>query len=432
VLYVAAGLGLLTKGPEAVVFPAAAVLVAVALSGRPSPAEAGPATAREGRWRDILRLRPVRGAVICLAVAAPWYIYMHMRYPASADGSQAGFLYEFLVRQHLGRATGSEFQHSRFMPGMLAGLFLAGLMPWTIFLPGACLRLGRQGWRERCQRPALVLLLGWTVLVVGLFSVSRTQLPHYILPAFPPMALVLGLYLADRLRPSDESKAFRLGLAATLALGVVTVPALVIGLMYFGLWQAAFWIYAVVMAAMPVLGAVAWARRRHWSALGFVVAGTGVMAMFVLTADPFGIYRTGATYHQIQQIKATAPEAGDAIIAFPHQPYSFAWYLWERPKVFLTPGNGSETEHLRQAHLWDRPVIVLPPLRGEEPTPDDELFLADQLNVPHRTFCVLQKRDMVDKLAPLVRWPIRLLTDKRDRFTMIVTGPQEVGKMHGH
>jgi 4-amino-4-deoxy-L-arabinose transferase-like glycosyltransferase len=392
VLYGAAGLGILTKGPEAVVFPAAAVLVMVVLAGR---------------WRNLLRLRPVVGAVICLAIAAPWYLYMHGRYPPATDGPSMGYLYEFFVRQHLTRAAGSEYEHSRFVPGMLLGLFLVGFMPWTIFLPGACAGLGREGWRQRRERPAVVLLLVWAALVIGAFSLSRTQLPHYILPAFPPVALVMGLYLSRRLAPDDRSRAFRWGMAATTVLGVPLVVGLVVATMRNGSWHPAFWLYVVAAGVLSVLGVTALVRRRNWAVFGYLVAGVAVIATFGFKADPTGFYRTKSMYATVQRMNLEELQPDDGFTAYPYLPYSYAWYL------------------------RDKPLIVLP-AAGEDPYPEEpaEASLLAELNKPRRTFCSLQKNSMVDKLRPQVRWPIRVVSEKGADVTLIVTEPEPMEKPH--
>jgi 4-amino-4-deoxy-L-arabinose transferase-like glycosyltransferase len=388
VLYVSAGLGLLAKGPAAVALPAAAVLGTRVLTGR---------------WRDLLRLRPLTGAVIALAVAAPWYLYMHFRYPAAADGSHAGYLYEFLVRQNLGRATGGEYEHSRFVPGILVAIFLGGLLPWAAFLPAACRELAPEGWRERRRRPALVLLGVWVAVVIGVFSLSRTQLAHYVLPAFPPAALVLGLYFSRCLAPDSRRRAFRAGLVGTTVVGGLLMAAGIILMVRYGLWQAAFWPYAVVMGALLVLGIAALMRRRHWNAFGYLAASVAVIASFVLTADPAGLYRKNSTYASVLAMDPRGPASGDVITAYPHPPYSFAWYLWGR-LTLLPPGG-----------VGDRP---------EDPT---EASLVKLLNEPHRTFCSLQKHDMVERLRRQVRWPLRVVSGEKAQFTVIVTEPSPGG-----
>ena len=383
VLYVAAGLGLLAKGPEAVALPVVAVVVTAAVTGR---------------WRDLARLRPLAGAAIGLAVAAPWYIYMHMRYPASADGSSAGFLYEFLVRQHFGRA-GGEFGHT-LPPGTLVGILAAGFLPWTIFLPGVCARVARGGWREFRASPA-VLLLAWPVVVLATFSLTKTQLPHYIAPAFPPLAILTGLYLDDRLRiaASDlkDGRWFRLGLVITTGLGVLFVVGAVIALPRLGLWQAghAWWVAGI--AVLMVAGAAAVWRRRHAAALGLVVAGMAAIATFAFAADPFGIYWALSPRDPIRAMQKQM-RPGDAVISYPHQAYGFAWYLWGEPVIYPTTDGLPSGEY-------------------------DLDCLVAELNRPRRTFCMIQRRAMIDSFRPRVRWPIRLVSDAKSRYTLIVTEP---------
>jgi 4-amino-4-deoxy-L-arabinose transferase-like glycosyltransferase len=61
-MYAAIGLGVLTKGPVALVLPAAALAVWATL---------------ERRWRDVPRLLPLPGALIVLAIVAPWYVALY-------------------------------------------------------------------------------------------------------------------------------------------------------------------------------------------------------------------------------------------------------------------------------------------------------------------------------------------------------------------
>ena len=113
-----------------------------------------------GRWRDLLATaaagrrgsssRPsrCRGSPTCTCGIR------------RGDGSSGGYLYEFLIRQHFTRATGTEYEHTRFVPGLLLAIFLGGFLPWTVFLPAAAAGLGREGWRERRTQPAVLLRPG--------------------------------------------------------------------------------------------------------------------------------------------------------------------------------------------------------------------------------------------------------------------------------
>jgi 4-amino-4-deoxy-L-arabinose transferase-like glycosyltransferase len=86
------------------------------------------------------------------------------------------------------------------LPLYLITLF-PGFAPWSFWLPAAL----RGHWRER-PPVARYLLIG-TALVFGIFTLSRTKLPHYTLPAFPFLALLLALWSHNHLPPKTFTRA---------------------------------------------------------------------------------------------------------------------------------------------------------------------------------------------------------------------------------
>jgi 4-amino-4-deoxy-L-arabinose transferase-like glycosyltransferase len=67
------------------------------------------------------------------------------------------------------------------------GIMVAGFFPWVIFLPGAFSaslgkRIGNAGTRN--------ILLSWIIVTVILMTIAATKLPHYILFAWPAMAVI--------------------------------------------------------------------------------------------------------------------------------------------------------------------------------------------------------------------------------------------------
>jgi hypothetical protein len=170
---VACGLGILTKGPVAVLLVVPPLWTYRWLAG-PS--------CRLG-WRPLLIF-----AAVTLAIAVPWYVAICVRLPA--------FAYHFLWQHNVVRFV-APFDHQR--PIWFYGpIFLIGLLPGTLALipfvrflfssdPLRC--------RQRCAALGFVLLGGlWCLLF---FSLSGCKLPTYILPAFPPLALALGFYLVQ-------------------------------------------------------------------------------------------------------------------------------------------------------------------------------------------------------------------------------------------
>jgi 4-amino-4-deoxy-L-arabinose transferase-like glycosyltransferase len=176
---VACGLGILTKGPVILLLVAPPVWLHRRLSG----------AARRAGWRHLLAF-----AGVTAAVALPWYAAVCLRRPDFAGH----FLWEHNVVRFL-----RPFDHKE--PVWYYGpILLLGLLPAVLLLPAFIRFLQSGDPVEAAKRsPDLGLLLlagGWCVLF---FSLSGSKLPTYILPAFPPLALALGTFLA--LRPWQRS-----------------------------------------------------------------------------------------------------------------------------------------------------------------------------------------------------------------------------------
>jgi hypothetical protein len=168
---VATGLGILTKGPVALLL----LVPPVCLHGWLT-----------GRFCSVGRLAPIVFAAAVLAVALPWYIVICVRLP--------GFAYHFLWQHNVVRFV-DPFDHLRPI-WFYAPVLFAGLLPGSLMVI-SLLRFLLSGKAEDAERrsPELgfaCLAGGWCVLF---FSLSGCKLPTYIMPAFPPLCLMLGSYL---------------------------------------------------------------------------------------------------------------------------------------------------------------------------------------------------------------------------------------------
>lgn len=164
---IAAGLGVLTKGPVALLLIAVPVLMYQFLDTR---------AARFG-WRAWTAY-----VAIVTAVAGPWYLLVMCREP----GFAGYFFWEHNVRRFV-----EPFDHVQPVWFYVPTLFL-GLFPWTLLLPALAVFVGS---RAR-QRPAalgfFLLAFAWCLVF---FSLAGCKRPYYLLPAMPPLALALGCYL---------------------------------------------------------------------------------------------------------------------------------------------------------------------------------------------------------------------------------------------
>jgi 4-amino-4-deoxy-L-arabinose transferase-like glycosyltransferase len=194
----AAAAGFLTKGLVAIVLPGA-ILLLWALATRRIPI--------------LLRTLVLSPApVVFAALAAPWFLAVERRHP--------GFLDFFFVGEHLRRfATGAAKRPGGieyFVPVFFLG-FLPGL---PFFVAGVARALRR---RKEDEGGLFVLL--WFGVVFVFFSLSRSKLPPYLLPAIPAAALLAA-------RGAEENgHARRLWivqacLATALAAGLLVQPEL--------------------------------------------------------------------------------------------------------------------------------------------------------------------------------------------------------------
>ena len=93
------------------------------------------------------------------------------------------------------------------LPVYLPVLFI-GFIPWAIDLPGV-LASGTSTATDkpaRDRRFARAVLVGWAGSTFILFTLVATKLPHYILPMFPPIAILLAALHVSRSKAPPHSQ----------------------------------------------------------------------------------------------------------------------------------------------------------------------------------------------------------------------------------
>ena len=163
-------------------------------------------------WRLLRAIHLPTGLLLFFVLAAPWH-WLAAR--ANPEFAQFYFIHEHFQRY-------LTTVHMRYQPWWFFVPVLAlGMLPW-IGLVFPALRAAWPGWRARREHREEIFLLLWIGLVFGFFSVSGSKLIPYILPMLPPLALLLGRYLAPAEpvpAPKGLHSGFWLFLVATAALG---------------------------------------------------------------------------------------------------------------------------------------------------------------------------------------------------------------------
>jgi 4-amino-4-deoxy-L-arabinose transferase-like glycosyltransferase len=177
-------LNVLTKGLIGLVFPFAVIGLYLLLTGR---------------LRHLLKMRLVSSSLLFLTIAAPWHILAGLRNPG--QGNVRGFFWFYFVNEHFLRYLNKRVPRDYGTVPLLLfwGLLLVWLFPWSSFLPQALASVKFSRIREtvdsRAARAKLVFLLG-AFFVVFFFNFSTRQ-EYYVLPALPPLALLVGSWLAE-------------------------------------------------------------------------------------------------------------------------------------------------------------------------------------------------------------------------------------------
>ncbi len=124
----------------------------------------------------------VVGTLFLGVVISAWYV------PAYLVNGQK-FVKEFLIDQNIGRFTGGDAAHSIGFTGLLIYpiLILIGLLPWSVLW---AIKARREG--AMATDPLVKFCAIWAGVVFVFFTISGAKLPHYILPAFPPLALIIA------------------------------------------------------------------------------------------------------------------------------------------------------------------------------------------------------------------------------------------------
>lgn len=182
------GLGMLAKGPMAIVLPGSVVLLFLAWQ-RQLPA--------------LWDRRFLLGVASFVLVTLPWYAMV-------AVETRGAFLKGFFLTNNVSRFLAPMEEHRGglwYHPVVL----LAGFAPWSIFLiPTVCYAV--RGCRRpansdryltdaELRRPAAArFLVCWVSVYLVFFSASATKLPNYTLPLYPALAILTADFLVRWIR----------------------------------------------------------------------------------------------------------------------------------------------------------------------------------------------------------------------------------------
>jgi len=257
IFWVAQGVGILIKGP---ITPMVSALTFLMLA----------LWDRDIKW--AARLRPVSGAVIAALIALPWLITIWI-----ATGG--AFFAEAVGNDMGGKLLSGQERHGG-IPGYHLLLLSAMFWPAGLFLWPAIVR----SWQER-KADAVRFCIAWIIPTWLVFELTPTKLPHYVLPTYPALGLLVAAFLL-----SDRADAFsvlrRMGVSIWVLITLLLAVAAVATPAFYG--NGTYWLIAPLAAVIAIaalyVGWQGWQRASRTTALQGIAVGLATMALvFQLT-----------------------------------------------------------------------------------------------------------------------------------------------------
>jgi 4-amino-4-deoxy-L-arabinose transferase-like glycosyltransferase len=315
VFWLAEAAAILLKGPPG---PVLALLTTSALS----------IADRDVRW--VGGLRPLVGITMTILIVAPWLI-------AVERATKGQFISSAVLHDFLPRLVGAQESHGA-PPGYYLALVVATFWPGSLFLVPALARTW-QGRRFLAER----FLLAWLVPAWVVLEFVPTKLPHYVLPLYPALALLVGAALDQGFASHLAGRARFFNGIAKAMWGAVTIAlsaALIALPERFG-----GEISPLAIAATPVmLGLALLLLFRDWRASGAASLIAGLAAVLVLSAGLAVV--PGLNYLWLSRSAAAAvsrhpPRPGEAVLSVGYSEPSLVFLLGTGTRlVTAAPGSG--------------------------------------------------------------------------------------------
>jgi len=265
IFWAAQGAAILIKGPV-VPLVSALTVAAVAFFDK------------DRAW--LRQLKPLRGILLAILICVPWLALITFK-------SGAAFWQESVGKDMLGKVGGGQESHGA-PPGYYALIFVLFFWPFAV----AGIEAGLRALNRFRADPRLLFCLAWYIPYWIVVEAIPTKLPHYMLPAYPALALLIAWATTDAGATEIPLKRWQvwvkrltlLGFAAvTLLLAAASIGATPYLMKHFSWWGllAAILVLLAGWLGSGIQPAAAPARRIALATIS-AAAFFAVLTVFVL------------------------------------------------------------------------------------------------------------------------------------------------------
>lgn len=139
------------------------------------------------RWHLLKKMHLILGPLIFLVIALPWY-YL-------AQKANPEFLHFFFITQQFSRFLSHADFNNHAPIWFYVPIVFLGFLPWAIFAFQALGKHIQIVFKQFKQHSSTFFLLLWFFIIFVFFSIPKSKTIGYIIPTFPPLALLTANYL---------------------------------------------------------------------------------------------------------------------------------------------------------------------------------------------------------------------------------------------
>ncbi|MHC5061517.1 MAG: ArnT family glycosyltransferase [Planctomycetota bacterium] len=275
-------------------------------------------------WKTLPKLLPIAGVVIFLLIVLAWPTLLANRLAeAGSETKTLSFWKREFVDRFFGGYGGSSKPSYYYLHVMLQFM-----LPWSVFVPMALAAPFYKIWDDK-QKTMMFLWL-WFAGGVVIMSLSSGKRMHYILPAMPAMAILVGILFEDMafghdaytVKYSRNMLLFHVGALTAGAVGIPVYAALQGKHAVAG--EAA--VISVMTLAIAAIIVSFFAQKRP--ALGCAAIFVGFCILFMSAYNSLAVVKGKSYYTKKFAVNAAARvPSSDKVIAYKDVSSGFVHYF---------------------------------------------------------------------------------------------------------
>ncbi len=291
--FTCSALALLTKGLVGMIIPGTIILLWVIWSRQTQALKSA--------------FNPL-GILLFLAIALPWHILASQATPEFFDF--------YIIHEQFERFFSTV--HNRVQPfWIFVPVVILGLFPWVAFLIKAIKSTIQNLKRDDDSDHTLKFLVAWIAFIFVFFSASNSKLIPYIVPIFPPLAILLGRVIShiwDH-RSSEMLKTPTRIFLAFASLIAIAIPIALHEREVMGHAQIMPVAYASVTALLLGMVAVVYFASKHQARALLVSICLTALGTFV-PLNIAWVHIEGRSIHSLIQTMKTTLQPEDTIVSW--------------------------------------------------------------------------------------------------------------------